>query len=77
MKTILVIEDETQTRNIFLRCLEFEGFHAVGASDGASGVAMAQKHQPDLVVCDIMMPDMDGYSVLSAVRRTQPTAAIP
>ena len=77
MNTILVIEDEAQTRNIFLRCLEFEGFRAVGANDGATGMAMAKKHQPDLVVCDIMMPDMDGYSVLSALRQTQHTAAIP
>lgn len=77
MKTILIIEDEAQTRNIFLKCLEFEGFRAVGASDGTSGVAMAQQHSPDLVVCDIMMPDMDGYSVLSALRKTRQTALIP
>lgn len=77
MKTILVIEDETQTRNIFLKCLEFEGFHAVGARDGTTGVAMAQQHAPDLVVCDIMMPDMDGYSVLSTLRKSRQTALIP
>ncbi|MBD2424695.1 response regulator [Phormidium sp. FACHB-1136] len=76
-KTILVIEDEVQTRNIFLRCLEFEGFQAVGASDGTTGVAMAQQHQPDLVVCDIMMPDMDGYAVLSTLRKVPQTAGIP
>lgn len=76
-KTILVIEDEAQTRNIFLKCLEFEGFQALGASDGTTGVALAQQHQPDLVVCDIMMPDMDGYGVLSALRKTPQTAAIP
>ncbi|PSR15509.1 DNA-binding response regulator [filamentous cyanobacterium CCP3] len=77
MKTILIIEDEAQTRSIFLKCLEFEGFCAVGASDGTSGVAMAQQHNPDLVVCDIMMPDMDGYSVLSALRKSRQTALIP
>ena len=77
MKTILVIEDESQTRNIFLKCLEFEGFQAVGASDGTTGVAMAQQHSPDLVVCDIMMPDMDGYSVLSTLRKSRQTALIP
>ena len=77
MKTVLIIEDEAQTRNIFLKCLEFEGFHAVGASDGSTGMQMAQKHQPDLVVCDIMMPDMDGYSVLSALRMSEKTASIP
>ncbi|MBD2107541.1 response regulator [Nodosilinea sp. FACHB-13] len=77
MKTILIIEDETQTRHLFLKCLEFEGFRAVGASDGTTGVAMAQQHTPDLVVCDIMMPDVDGYSVLSALRKTRQTALIP
>lgn len=77
MKTILVIEDEAQTRSIFLKCLEFEGFRAVGTSDGVKGIEMAKTHQPDLVVCDIMMPDMDGYSVLSALRRSHQTASIP
>jgi YesN/AraC family two-component response regulator len=77
VKTILIIEDETQTRNLFLKCLEFEGFCAVGASDGTTGVNLAQQHSPDLVVCDIMMPDMDGYSVLSALRKTPKTALIP
>jgi YesN/AraC family two-component response regulator len=77
VKTILIIEDEAQTRNIFLKCLEFEGFCAVGASDGTTGVALAQRHCPDLVVCDIMMPDMDGYAVLSALRKAPQTALMP
>ncbi len=77
MRTVLVIEDEQQTRNIFLRCLEFEGFRAFGASDGTTGMALARKHHPDLIVCDIMMPDIDGYAVLSALRCSQATASIP
>lgn len=77
MKTVLIIEDETPTRNIFLKCLEFEGFRVFGASNGAAGMELAQRHHPDLIVCDIMMPDMDGYSVLSALRRSYDTAAIP
>lgn len=77
MKTVLVIEDELQTRNVFLKCLEFEGFRACGAGNGSEGIALAKNCQPDLVVCDIMMPDMDGYSVLSTLRRSQATAAIP
>ena len=77
MKTVLIIEDEVQTRNVFLKCLEFEGFHAYSAGNGTEGIAMAKKCWPDLVVCDIMMPDMDGYSVLSTLRRSQQTAAIP
>ena len=77
MRTILVIEDEAQTRNIFLKCLEFEGFRAFGANDGTTGMVLAQHHCPDLIVCDIMMPDMDGYSVLAALRRYPKTASIP
>lgn len=77
MKTVLVIEDEVQTRNIFLKCLSFEGFQAYGASNGSAGIQLAQTCQPDLVVCDIMMPDMDGYSVLSKLRHGPATAAIP
>ncbi len=77
MKRILVIEDESQTRNIFLRCLEFEGFEAFGASNGMQGMEVAHSCCPDLIVCDIMMPDMDGYSVLAALRRSLATASIP
>lgn len=77
MQRILVIEDEAQTRNVFLRCLEFEGFQAYSASNGSEGIATAQSRSPDLIVCDIMMPDMDGYSVLATLRRSPITAAIP
>lgn len=77
MKSVLIIEDETQTRNIFLRCLDFEGFHSIGAENGIEGIKLAQSHRPDLIVCDIMMPDIDGYEVLSTLRDAKPTASIP
>lgn len=77
MKTILVIEDEAQTREIFLQSLKFEGFHAIAAENGATGIQLAQTHLPDLVVCDIMMPDVDGYEVLSTLRQSPSTAATP
>jgi YesN/AraC family two-component response regulator len=74
---ILVIEDEGQTRSIFMRCLTFEGFYAIEAESGAIGVKLAQLHSPDLIICDIMMPDLDGYSVLATIRHHPATAAIP
>ncbi len=77
MTTILVIEDEAQTREIFARCLQFEGFQVLVAASGTAGVQLAQQHPPDLIVCDIMMPDMDGYQVLSTLHREPATAAIP
>ncbi len=77
VKKVLVIEDEAQTRDLFLRCLTFEGFGALGTESGTVGIQMAKTHLPDLIVCDIMMPDLDGYSVLSALRQEPETAAIP
>jgi YesN/AraC family two-component response regulator len=77
VKKILIIEDESQTRDLFLKCLTFEGFFALGAENGATGIALAKAHQPSLIVCDIMMPDMDGYEVLRSLRQHPKTAAIP
>ena len=76
-QTILIIEDEAQTRRVFLSSLSFEGFSALEASCGSEGVQLAQTHHPDLVVCDIMMPDMDGYQVLSTLRQSPDTASLP
>lgn len=77
MKTILVIEDEAQTRKVLLNCLKFEGFKAIEADNGKTGLKLAQQYHPDLIVCDIMMPEMDGYEVLETLRRTLSTLAIP
>lgn len=77
MTKVLVIEDEAQTRSIFMGCLTFEGFCAIEAENGSIGIKLAQMHLPDLIICDVMMPDLDGYSVLSAIRRHPATAAIP
>ncbi|MDX2273796.1 MAG: response regulator [Cyanobacteriota bacterium] len=77
MTKILVIEDEKQTRHIFIRCLTFEGFCAIEAESGTIGIKLAQIHSPDLIICDIMMPDLDGYDVLSTIRCHPATTAIP
>lgn len=77
MKRILVIEDEPQTRNLFLDCLETEGFNAIGAENGCIGVQRAREQLPDLVICDIKMPELDGYGVLSTLRQDPVTAVIP
>jgi CheY-like chemotaxis protein len=77
MKKILVIEDEAQTRESFLECLEAEGFDAVGAENGRVGVQRAKEQLPDLVICDILMPELDGYGVLAQLRYNPVTAIIP
>ena len=50
-KKILVIEDNVQTRNLFLECLTAKGFHTIGAENGFVGLQQAQKQLPDLIVC--------------------------
>jgi len=76
-KKILVIEDDAITRNIFLDGLETEGFYTLGAENGNTGIQQAQQHLPDLILCDIMMPDMNGFGVLAALRQDPVTAITP
>jgi DNA-binding response OmpR family regulator len=74
VQTVLVIEDDPDTRELYLECLESEGFAAICAEDGHVGIRKACQTAPDLVLCDIMMPTLDGYAVLKALRQ-QPTMA--
>jgi signal transduction histidine kinase len=78
MKTnILVIEDEEDLRTSIAEMLEFEGIACVVAQNGKVGIQLARNILPDLIICDIMMPDMDGYAVLSDLRSDPLTANIP
>ena len=77
MKKILVIEDEPQMRKNLQRMLQLEGFDALAATDGAEGVAIAKKELPDLILCDITMPGLDGHGVLGALRAERATSAVP
>ncbi|BAU13494.1 putative diguanylate phosphodiesterase with response regulator receiver modulation [Leptolyngbya sp. NIES-3755] len=77
MKTILVIEDEQTVRESILDLLEAEGFHGIGGENGNVGVQLAQEHHPDLILCDVTMPDLDGFSVLAQLRKSPDTAGIP
>lgn len=77
MKKILVVEDAPSLRKDVLEMLGFEGFDAIGAENGLVGVQRAREHLPDLVICDIMMPEMDGYEVLEELRKDPRTATIP
>jgi YesN/AraC family two-component response regulator len=77
MTKILVIDSEIESRNIFLKCLKEQGFDSIGAENGLVGVQWAQQHLPDLIISEIMMPELDGYSVLAALRQNAITATIP
>ncbi|HCF26196.1 MAG TPA: response regulator [Cyanobacteria bacterium UBA11049] len=77
MKKILVIEDDFSVRANILDLLEAEDFNAIGAENGFIGALWAQQHLPDLIICDVMMPEVDGYEVLNALRSQPTTATIP
>lgn len=77
MKKILVIEDEEPVRENLLELLKAEGFNSVGAEDGQAGLETARQERPDLILCDIMMPRLNGYGVLAALREEPLTATIP
>lgn len=77
MKKILVIEDEQAVRESILDLLEAEGFRGIGGENGSAGVDLAREHRPDLILCDVQMPDLDGYSVLTTLRTSPDTAGIP
>lgn len=77
MTKILVIEDEQLVRENILDLLEAEGFDGVGAENGHVGVTWAWDCKPDLIICDVMMPELDGYDVLKLLRKEPATATIP
>lgn len=77
MAKILVIENEKSTREILLDYLESEGFEVIDAENGSIGLEKAHQYLPDVVVCDIIMPELDGYSVLKNLRRNVNTSIIP
>ena len=77
MKKILVIEDQPQMRKKLVSILEMENFSPLEAADGRAGLALARAHLPDLILCDVMMPELDGHEVLRQLRGDAATAAIP
>lgn len=77
MKKILVIEDEPEMRRNLATILRLERYQPLTAENGRSGIELAAKERPDLILCDVMMPELDGYSVLQVLRQDPGLALIP
>src|SRR5690349_11220757 len=77
MKKILVIEDEPETLQNLVLMLEMEGFKPLSATNGRAGLAVAKRELPDVILCDVSMPEMDGYEVLERLRADDSTVSIP
>jgi DNA-binding response OmpR family regulator len=76
-KTVLVIEDHDDIRESIVEILELAGYHVLNAPEGRSGFELALKHLPHIILCDIMMPVLDGYGVLYLLGKHEETANIP
>ena len=77
MKKILIIEDQAPMRRNLALILEMEGFQVFTAANGREGLSKARELKPDLIVCDVMMPELDGHSVVQALRGDGDTALLP
>lgn len=77
MTGLLLIEDDPTLLELIATALEFEGFRVHRAPDGAAGLELARTVRPALILCDVMMPGMDGYAVLAAVRSDPRIAGVP
>src|SRR4029079_16242577 len=77
MKSVLVIDDNKDIRENTAEILELAGYKAFTADNGKKGVEAALKEKPDVIVCDIMMPELDGYGVLHLLRKNPDAQNIP
>jgi YesN/AraC family two-component response regulator len=77
MQKILAIANNTQERLLFLNSLKAEGFLTINAEDGLNGLERAREHLPDLIVCDPVISQLDGYSLLRRLRQDIATMTIP
>ena len=76
-KKILIVEDDPKNLKLIRDLLQASGYDTIEATDGKKGIKMAKTKKPDLILMDILMPEMDGYSALGAIKADETTKAIP
>lgn len=77
MKTVLLIEDNLDVRETTMEILELAGFKVVAANNGKEGIIEAVNSKPDIILCDILMPELNGYEVIKQLKNNPETASIP
>lgn len=77
MATILLIDDENPIRANLRRFLEIEGYTVIEADNGRSGLSLAMSNVADLIICDVMMPELDGFGLLARLRNSSGWREVP
>src|SRR5690242_9575831 len=77
MTRILIIEDDADVRNNLAEALRLHHYQPLMAASGSKGIETAKRELPDLILCDVTMPDLDGHAVLNTLRNEAKTARIP
>jgi DNA-binding response OmpR family regulator len=77
LATVLIVDDETVLRKMIRKVLQRHGFNVIEAQNGKEGLNLALKEKPDLILLDVMMPEMDGITMLDKLRKTKAGIAIP
>ena len=75
--TVLVMEDDTAIRATLIDILELNGYGVIHATNGPDGVALAQRHRPDVILTDIAMPGLNGFEVIRTLHADERTRSIP
>lgn len=76
-KTVLLVEDDRDSRQIYGTVLRHAGFRVVEATNGGEGILLAQRHRPDVIVMDLGLPQVDGWTATEALKRDPATSQIP
>jgi len=76
MPTVLIIEDSNFQRSILSKFIEGEGYQIYEATNGKTGLQLIEEHQPDLIFCDLVMPELDGFEVLRVLKEKKSTIPI-
>ena len=74
--TLLVVDDESRIRDLIRKYAVFEGYEVEEAADGMEAVSMCRTHQYDLIIMDVMMPELDGFSACREIRKTSQVPVI-
>ena len=77
MKTVLIIEDNEEMRENTCEYLELSGYHVIASENGTAGLAAAASSRPDVILCDIVMPGVNGYEVIKQLKDNPSTSSIP